>query len=141
MLIKCSGTAKPHRPNRIRINGHHRASLHTKKNRVNKRKGSAKKRTRTANKRVTFKQVKRDSHFQAKLCRITEKMIQTYLARTGGTSDQPKQVIYKDVVLGQGLTPEQVQVARTLVKMYEDIFMKKSPDDIPPPLDVEPVEW
>ena len=82
---------------------------------------------------------KKNSHFQAKFCRIAEKMMQAYLARTGGTSAQPKQVTYEDVVMGMDLTPEQILVARTLVKMYKDIFMK-SPDDIPPPLNVDPVE-
>jgi len=63
-----------------------------------------------------------------------------YLAKTGGTSKSPKQVSYKDVVMGSQLTPEQIQQVQSLVKEYKDVFMS-SPDDIPPALKVKPVEW
>ena len=91
-------------------------------------------------KKQDHKARKRAACYQGKVCRIAEKMMQAYLAKTGGTSNQPKQVSYRDVVLGSNLTPEQMELARSLIKAYEDIFMK-SPDDIPPPLKVEPVEW
>ena len=104
-------------------------------------RGSAKKRAKadlTGQRRIR-KQAKLEHALHAKLCRIAEKMMQSYLAKTGGTSEQPKQVSWEDVVMGAQLTPEQVQQARTLVKTYQDIFMS-SPDDIPPALDVDPVE-
>ena len=104
--------------------------------------GSAKKRAKLFpnKKRIRKAKTKEGRKFQAKLCRIAEKMIQSYLARTGDTSKQPVQVSYKDVVMGEHLTPEQEQVARAMVQTYEDIFMK-SPDDTPPILKVDPVEW
>jgi len=105
-------------------------------------KGSAKKRAK-AQPRVdkqTRKWIKEDQAFHKKICRLAEKMMQAYLAKTGGTSKQPRQVSFEDVIMGMQLTPEQKQQARALVKSYQDIFMN-SPDDIPPALDVEPIEW
>ena len=104
--------------------------------------GSAKKRAKAnlTGQRQCRTVQKLEHVLHAKICRLAEKMMQAYLAKTGGTSKQPKQVSWEDVIMGAQLTPDQVQQARTLVKTYQDIFMT-SPDDIPPALDVEPVEW
>ena len=59
----------------------------------------------------------RSEHLRS--CRIAEKLMMAYLAKTGGTSKSPKQVSYKDVVMGNQLTPEQKQQAQALYDLYE----------------------
>ena len=75
-------------------------------------------------------------------CRLSEKMMAEYIAKTGGTSRQPKQVSPEDVIIGDRLTQKQKQRVQKLVqKDYVNVFMK-SPDDIPPALpNVPPIQW
>ena len=75
-----------------------------------------------------------------KITRIAEVMMQQYLARTGGSARQPKQVSVDDVVMGDSLTVEDKQLVKAVVSRYTDVFMN-NPDDIPPALDIDPVEW
>ena len=64
-----------------------------------------------------------------------------YLANTGGTSRQPKQVTPNDVFIGKRLTKKQRARAKRLTREFVEVFMR-SPDDIPPPWpNVDPVEW
>ena len=81
-------------------------------------------------------------HIEDCTCRLSERMMSEYMAKTGGTSRQPKQVSPADVVIGKTFTPEQRRRVRTMVeKTYRGVFMK-SPDEIPPALKgVKPVKW
>jgi hypothetical protein len=81
------------------------------------------------------------AHLQKLTCRLAERVMVEYLAATGGTSRQPKQVSPSDVKIGKHLTQQQCKQVRQLILQYKDVFMA-SPDDIPPPLNtIPPIKW
>ena len=73
-------------------------------------------------------------HLEARTCRLSEKMMAEYMAATGGTSKQPKQVSPDNVLIGEALSPAQKKRVKQLVtQKFRHVFMT-SPDDIPPAL-------
>ena len=80
-------------------------------------------------------------HVEVRTCRISERMMTEYLAKTGDTCNQPKKVSPADVVLGKDLTPRQKRRCRKLLQELKRVFMQ-SPDDIPPALQgIAPISW
>ena len=81
-------------------------------------------------------------HLEARTCRLSEKMMAEYMATTGSTSKQPKQVSPDDVIIGEALSPAQKKRVKQLVtQKFRHVFMT-SPDDIPPALPgVPPIKW
>lgn len=100
------------------------------------------KRKRASGGKTPPKHGKYMSHIEARTCRLSERILVEYLAATGGTSRQPKQVSPDDVIIGGALTARQKRRVKGLVtQKYKQVFMQ-SPDDIPPALpSVSPIKW
>ena len=64
-------------------------------------------------------------------CKVTEKVVGSFLNSRGDTAQEPKRCSVEDVHVGSALSTEQRERVRRINQRHKEVFAL-SPDDLPP---------